>query len=241
MYHLIYPTIATVGYLKYPKDYRISKPLLRWISLIHNTILVLFSGWTCLNLVSMFIDRGFVFEREYYFSDPNVDKIVYYFYLSKYYEFIDTFLIYLHGKKPILLQTFHHVGAIWMWHLCYYYKVDSIIFGSTLNAFIHTIMYAYYLSSILKIDIRFIKPYLTAMQLTQFFIAMGISLFKYYPPIETPFNYFIIVLSAVYVTGLIVLFSHFAYNTYYMPYKNKMKHYKQLIRQSDPVLTNTNK
>ena len=36
------------------------------------------------------------------------------FYISKYYEFIDSWILVLKGKTPSTLQVYHHTGiAIW--------------------------------------------------------------------------------------------------------------------------------
>jgi hypothetical protein len=58
---------------------------------------------------------------------------------------MDTFLLYLHGKTPIFLQKYHHIGAVISWHLVYVYKVDAIWLPSLANSFVHTVMYSYYL------------------------------------------------------------------------------------------------
>jgi hypothetical protein len=136
-------------------------------------------------------------------------------YDAKYYEFFDTFLLYLNGKTPIFLQKYHHIGAVVMWHLLYVYKIDCIWIPSIVNSFVHTIMYSYYLGCIFKIRwIRFIKKTITSLQLIQLFFPTFISLYYYYPPVENDLNYNICILFAVYVIILIYLFSQFYYNNY---------------------------
>jgi len=105
------PVIGIAGYLSYPKDLRIDATFLNCFSIVHNTLLVGFSAWTFLSLSKILCQRGIVFETQFYFQDPHFDTIAFYFYLSKYYEFIDTFLLYLNGKTPLFLQKFHHIGA----------------------------------------------------------------------------------------------------------------------------------
>ena len=213
--HLIVPAVAIGGYICYPKNLRINLVLLQRLSIIHNGLLILFSAWTFLSLSRLLYETGIVFESAYYFQNPLFDKIIYYFYLSKYYEFFDTFLLYLNGKQPIFLQKYHHIGAVICWHLCYIYKVDSIWLPSLVNAFIHTIMYSYYLGCLLKIQqVRFIKQYITSLQLVQLIVPNFIILYYYSPPVETEFNHNINNLSRVYVTILIALFSQFYYKNY---------------------------
>jgi hypothetical protein len=209
------PIIGTLCYLLYPINLRINQTLLYNISIIHNVLLMSFSAWTFISLLNILYKYGIVFESNYYFKDLFFNKIIYYFYLSKYYEYIDTFLLYLNDKKPIFLQKFHHVGAVIVWYLAYNYKVDAIWLGTISNSFIHTIMYSYYLGSLLKIkNIKFIKQYITTLQLIQLIVPSLIDLYFYRPPIETVFNYYIINIFVLYVTILIILFGVFYYKNY---------------------------
>jgi len=216
------PILSIIGYINYPKDFRINETLLNTVSIIHNSALILFSGTTFILLSKILYQKGIVYQSNYYFQDPVFEKIMYYFYLSKYYEFMDTFILYLKGKKPLFLQKFHHIGAVICWHLCYVYKVDSIWIPTFVNSFIHTIMYSYYLGCLLKVNqVRFIKQYLTSLQLIQLTIPNYFSLYYYYPPAETIFKYNIIKIFTVYVFCLVILFSEFYYNNYIA--KNKIK------------------
>jgi len=213
------PVIAIAGYLKYPIQIRINSKALYIISIIHNTILITFSAWTFFSLMYILYTDGIVFESNYYFQNLYFDKIIFYFYLSKYYEFLDTFLLYLNGKTPIFLQKYHHVGAVLTWHLLYVYKVDAVWTGTLINSFIHTIMYSYYLGCLLKINqVRFIKQYITSMQLSQLFVLFA-NAYLYRPPIEIRRNYYIGLFTACYASGLIILFLSFYYKNYVMKIK----------------------
>ena len=214
--HLIYPIVGTVIYLSYPKNLEVSRSIVKNIAIVHNTFLTLFSLYTFINCLYILMKYGLVFRHNYYFTIPHFDKIMFLFYLSKYYEYIDTFLIYLNKKKPIFLQTFHHIGAVVCWHLCYYYKVDGVFLPTLMNSLVHTVMYTYYLSTLLKFNLRSIKIYITSLQMLQFFMGNVVVPLMYYPPIETKFNYSIILLFTSYVCVLMVLFSLFSYNTYFV-------------------------
>ena len=220
MNHIIHavPTLAISGYLAYPKQWRVNPTLLHVLSVVHNAALIIFSAWTFVSLSQILYNDGIVFRSNYYFSDPQFDRIICLFYISKYYEFADTFLLYLNGKSPIFLQKYHHVGAVICWHLGYIYKVDCMWIPSIANSFVHTIMYSYYLGCLLKIDqVRFIKKYITSLQLIQLFIPNFICLYYCAPPVETVFNYNIIRFFVGYVSILIVLFSRFFYANYVTP------------------------
>jgi len=208
------PLLAIAGYLAYPKELRINPTLLHTLSIIHNGVLVAFSAWTFVSLSQMLYADGIVFKSNYYFQNPKFDTIIRLFYISKYYEFFDTFLLYLNGKSPIFLQKYHHIGAVLSWHLTYTYKVDGVWMTTFLNSFVHVIMYSYYLCCLLKLNqVRFIKKYITSMQLCQFFI-MYVNLYFYRPPIESWFNYYIILFFGLYGAGTIVLFGQFYHNNY---------------------------
>ena len=85
-------------------------------------------------------------------------------------------------------------------------------------------MYSYYLGSLLKIKyVKFIKKYITILQLIQLFIPNFICLYFYRPPIENNFNYNIIKIFVIYVCGLIILFARFYYNNYII--KKEIKDY----------------
>jgi len=66
------------------------------------------------------------------------------FYASKYYEFVDTWLIILQGKTPKLLQTYHHIGAVFAVGLLCKYNVEAAWIFCLLNSGVHSVMYFYY-------------------------------------------------------------------------------------------------
>ena len=207
--HLV-PFVAIAGYLAYPKQFRINPTLLYLLSVVHNGLLIAFSAWTFVSLSNILYNDGIVFQSNYYFQNPNFDTVIRLFYISKYYEFVDTFLLYLNGKSPIFLQKYHHVGAVICWHLMYLYKVEGIWIATILNSFVHTVMYSYYLGCLLKINqIRFIKKYITSLQLCQL-IPQPLCLYLY----NNDDNYNLLLLFTLYSVGLVVLFGMFYYNNY---------------------------
>jgi hypothetical protein len=215
MLHHIPPILAITGYINYPTQLRINPSLLYNLSLLHNGLLIVFSGWTFLSLSQLLYKEGLVFQSNYYFQNPNFDRIIFWFYMSKYYEFFDTFLLYLNGKTPIFLQKYHHIGAVLSWHLFYVYKVDGVWFGTLCNSFVHVIMYSYYLGCLLKINqVRVVKKYITTLQITQLLAGQPYVMIKYKPPVETHWNYFVMILFFIYLWGLVYMFSSFFYKNY---------------------------
>jgi hypothetical protein len=152
-------------------------------------------------------------------SQPNVKNLIFWFYISKYYEYFDTFLLYLKGRNPIFLQKYHHIGAVICWHLCYNNNVDMIIYGTLLNSGVHSIMYFYYLMTLFKINIRGMRMYITTLQILQLSVGGFCGLYYYYPPIETKYNYGIIIFFNIYIVGLLYLFGEFMFLNYF--YKKK--------------------
>ena len=64
-----------------------------------------------------------------HFTDEDVGRIyndvVYYFYISKYIEFLDTYFLILCGRPVIWLQYLHHIGAPLDMGLVYHWKVEG--------------------------------------------------------------------------------------------------------------------
>lgn len=222
---VIAPIVGTLFYLyvsKYLKsayynsNNQIAKSKsLYYFSIIHNTILVSFSFYTFTSLCGVIIKQGIIDGRGFYMSQQNVNSVVFWFYISKYYEYFDTFLLYLKGRNPIFLQKYHHIGAVICWHLCYINNVDMVFFASILNSGVHSIMYFYYLMTLFKINIRGMRMYITILQILQLSVGGFCGLYYYYPPIETKYNYGIIVFFNLYIVGLLYLFGEFMVKNYF--------------------------
>ena len=128
------------------------------IIFIHNLILAIFSAVCFINTVPIvyqsFAAKGYSqFVCDFHtLYDPEVSTFGYWsylFYLSQYYEFIDTWIVIARGRRPIFLQEYHHVGAvIAMWGITVTKSAGGYVFVIE-NSFIHTIMYTYYASSVI--------------------------------------------------------------------------------------------
>lgn len=101
------------------------------------------------------------------------------FYISKYYEFIDTWIVLLKGRVPIFLQTYHHAGiVILMWLLTLTYSTPVIVV-LCLNSFIHTLMYTYYVLAAFGYNSP-LKHYLTQMQIGQFLLGLTVTISSHF-------------------------------------------------------------
>ncbi|EWY98559.1 hypothetical protein FOYG_02985 [Fusarium oxysporum NRRL 32931] len=94
------------------------------------------------------------------------------FYLSKFYEVLDTFIILAKGKLSSTLQTYHHAGAmLCMWAGMRYMSAPIWQFV-LINSFIHSLMYFYYTLTAFNIRVPTpVKRTLTSMQITQFLVG----------------------------------------------------------------------
>lgn len=99
------------------------------------------------------------------------------FYLSKFYEVLDTFIILAKGKPSSTLQTYHHAGAmICMWAGMRYMAIPIWVFV-VYNSFIHTLMYTYYTLTAFSVKVpTIVKRSLTTMQIMQFLIGASYTM-----------------------------------------------------------------
>eukprot|EP00035_Acanthoeca_spectabilis_P021259 m.437209 g.437209 ORF g.437209 m.437209 type:complete len:258 (+) comp18081_c0_seq1:68-841(+) len=146
--------------------------------IVHNGFLVILSFTImCCTLYSAFLrmsEEGFV--GGVLCSSRNSEKLwdgplgaaVYVFYLSKYYDFIDTFILAARKKPTIPLHLWHHAvmpAVCWSW--LQYPWLDGAWWCAFVNSFIHTLMYSNYLLKSLGQKVWWAK-YLTQGQIVQF-------------------------------------------------------------------------
>ncbi|KAG0364534.1 ELO family [Gamsiella multidivaricata] len=211
------------GKKKQQQDLSESSPFMTALVFVHNTILCVYSAWTFYGMffawkkalaTHNFMDavcdtNGTFWESLGYYS--------YYFYLSKYYEIVDTIIILLKGRRSSLLQTYHHAGAIITMYLGYNYRAHPIWVFTTFNSFVHTIMYAYYAATSVGLKPPG-KKYITSMQITQFWTGIALAIwYELGAPkgcFSNPGSRFAIWSVLVYVVPLIYLFTAFARKTY---------------------------
>lgn len=157
---------------------------LKWFSWIHNIILTLSSAvmmigviWGCVEMTRKY---GVVSlhclqssdSAEIYMRGP-LFFWVYVYYLSKYYEFLDTLILILKGKPLSFLHVFHHSSVPLVALLFFYAEWPGSWFGSVENCFVHVVMYLYFsLSSFGCGWLNAVRRYITRMQITQFILAV---------------------------------------------------------------------
>lgn len=108
-------------------------------------------------------------------DDPALYRWLYFYYLSKYLELLDTILAVCLGRPPrhYWMHTYHHCYVLYM----AYFYVDarqSLAVGGTLfNTFVHIPMYAYYARAALKLRTPW-KAAVTRLQIVQFVTSFGL-------------------------------------------------------------------
>ena len=186
---------------------------------MHNLILCIFSAAVFVNVfpevLSKITSQGWqsfacatMSDNELYWS--------YLFYLSKIWEFIDTWIILYKQRKPSTLQVYHHIGAVFA---CW---LQVIVGGKTFwvfvcfNSFIHTIMYCYYCATTLGYRFR-LKFVITILQLCQFIVGQFLGYYQYFVfgrQCMRSEDFWVWFINQCYVWPLVLLFLHFYKSTY---------------------------
>ena len=216
--------------------------LLKVVTIIHSSLLAVYSAWTFYNSIMLIIPimthgyhqsiaQGFyetLIDEEssvwnnFKVFDPITKKIgdmhlglgywITHFYISKFYEFIDTWIVLFKGKEPSFLQTFHHAGiVILMWMIVVTRSTCSGLLIVVLNSFIHTLMYTYYTLAAFGFK-SVLKRYLTQAQIIQFLIGIGYSIPTYWYINQAQFVS--LAFLHLYTIVLISLFYRFYVETY---------------------------
>ncbi|KAI8619045.1 delta6 fatty acid elongase [Chytriomyces sp. MP71] len=103
-------------------------------------------------------------------------KMLWLFYVSKIFEFVDTLIMVLkkNNHQISFLHLYHHSSILLVTGVSIFYSPGGEVYlSSMLNCFVHVVMYGYYLLSSMNVkQVVFIKKYITMIQLTQFCINL---------------------------------------------------------------------
>lgn len=159
------------------------------VSLIHNAFLSLLSLAMFLGAAygatkkanALGFYSGLVCQQD---RDPIKGTLYYWayiFYLSKFYELLDTYLLVLKKKPVIFLHVFHHTVMPFVVWSGLQGKWAMALWSSTFwNSFVHIVMYYYYFVATMGIQPHW-KKYLTILQIYQFISGvMYTYVFFYY-------------------------------------------------------------
>ena len=198
---------------------------LQTLTILHSSLLALYSAWTCFHALKL-VGRAVLQQGgglyptlcgsyEDIWVKRGLGFWIFHFYLSKYYEFVDTWIILLKQRDPSFLQTFHHAGiVILMWGFVVTGNTAPALVVLCFNSFIHTLMYSYYVMAALNIK-SFLKPYMTSMQIVQFIVGLGITFQTHF--ISGCLNEaqnFVLICMEIYTVALVLLFGIFFMESY---------------------------
>lgn len=150
---------------------------LYYFAILHNFFLMVLSLYMCGEALRQAYKLNYGLFCNAYDDTPRsqgMANIVWIFYVSKAYEFIDTVIMILRKKfeQVSFLHVYHHVTifSIW-WFLAYRVPTGEVYYSVALNSFVHVVMYSYYLGTCFKIQFPW-KKYITSFQMFQFVTMM---------------------------------------------------------------------
>jgi hypothetical protein len=147
------------------------------------------------------------------------------FVISKLLEWVDTVFLVLRKRPIIFLHWFHHVmtaSYCWWGAMSTHQSDASGLYYSTLNLFVHFIMYGYYALSTLGIRPPF--PWIiTILQLSQMVVGVWISYTAMNCPRAWELNWHIAIASFAMYTIYVLLFAQFFLNRYVFSKKRPTK------------------
>lgn len=146
-----------------------------------------------------------------------VANAIWWFYISKYYEMLDTVFFILRKKNSQItfLHVYHHTSILFLWWIgVKWVPGGSAFYSSMLNAFVHVVMYTYYGLSIFPSLRKYLwwKRYLTQLQLTQFCAFVGHAVYGLIEDCGFPrwTGYGML----LYMVSMLTLFGNFYLQTY---------------------------
>ncbi|KAG0438778.1 Elongation of fatty acids protein sre1 [Dictyocoela muelleri] len=197
------------------------KSFLTFSMVFHNLAMSAYSLYSTMKVVPEIIHHYKIQTFHDFLSDrqmllkTKIDFYIWLFYVSKYYELVDTIILHLNRKQASFLQTYHHAGAILSTFL--FTKANSHLgwIFVALNSIVHTIMYLYYAFTCIGIRFRY-KYFITNMQIIQFLTGIFLLIIHvaFVDALPAAFDKFAFGCNLIYVLILLYLFSQFSKKTY---------------------------
>jgi len=165
---------------------------LKSVVLFHNVFLVVLSFYMCVRTIYEAYYAGYKvwgtgMPKSFEIGMANVTWL---FYTSKFYEFLDTFIMLFKGnlRQVSYLHVYHHMTIPFIqWILMCFSPGGENYFSQAVNSWVHVVMYTYYcLAAMLPKDPVVRKRWLwwgkhvTKMQMTQFAVNMSHGIFCMY-------------------------------------------------------------
>jgi elongation of very long chain fatty acids protein 4 len=213
---LAYLAIVGAGLLFDSKTKR-DTPGIRAFVQWHNIFLIGLSGCMSTTAVVEAVRNGFwLWGNDYDPAQTALATIVYVFFLSKIYEFVDTFIMLAKGnvRQVSFLHVYHHVTVtMLMWLITYAAPGGDAYYSVVLNSLVHVVMYTYYLLAnvvgadpVARKKYLWWSPYLTRFQMAQF---VSMMLHSCYLLATGTYVAFIAKVQLGYMVTLFALFANF--------------------------------
>lgn len=154
-----------------------------------NVVMAAFSAWCTLVMVPLLLTgpngiatRGLVAavcSDASWFSHGQPGIVAVTFTLSKFLELGDTAFLVLRKRSLTNLHTFHHSMTLALTWALFERRASTGLIFIAMNAFIHTVMYAYYAAVLFPTWRSLLAPhshYITAVQIAQMIVGMFVNM-----------------------------------------------------------------
>eukprot|EP00756_Hemistasia_phaeocysticola_P021548 Hpha_TRINITY_DN15781_c1_g1::TRINITY_DN15781_c1_g1_i2::g.40755::m.40755 len=162
--------------------------VVKTVSSVNNVIMCLYSLYAfvgmSLVLAANWVDDGFPVWKAICDTEKTMNRgldfWMYHFYLSKFWEWIDTWILVLKGKpvwppenSQFFLHVFHHCVTASVFWVSWRKELPMGYLGPLTNAFVHIPMYGYYFITEHWQGARMFGVFITPTQIVQFLIVMA--------------------------------------------------------------------
>jgi len=162
--------------------------VIRVVSVVNNFVMCLYSLYTlvgvCAVLMANWMDMGYDTWLPMCDTEKRMmrglDFWMYHFFLSKFWEWIDTWILILKGKdvwppsnSQFFLHVFHHTTTASIAWLAWRGEFAIAWIGPLTNSFVHTPMYAYYFLTDFWPGARRYGIFITPIQIFQFILCLS--------------------------------------------------------------------
>ncbi|XP_067214558.1 very long chain fatty acid elongase AAEL008004-like isoform X1 [Linepithema humile] len=230
-FEVIFITLAYLYFvLRFGPRYMKNKPpyKLKTFILVYNIIQILANIW----VVKEHISSGWFSKYTFLCFIPHptspsairLFNMMWWFLLLKFFDYFETCIFVLRKKQNQVssLHVYHHVSNVaFAWYFLKYMLDERATFVTLINCSVHVIMYIYYFlaawSSNLQKSLLPIKPYVTRIQLMQFFAILLLCTQVLSSSCEARENQQIIIIFNINILIFIYLFYNFYKKNYILP------------------------
>jgi elongation of very long chain fatty acids protein 4 len=223
--YLLFVRVAP-GYMKDREPYQMKAFLF-----VFNTAIVVLNAYLSKEMIEGMFGAGYNWictpmAYSYHPSQMKIARALWWYYMSKCIEFLDTVFFILRKKdsQVTFLHVYHHTSMFLLWWIGVKWVAGGqSVLGALINTVVHVVMYTYYALSCLGPSVQkylWWKRHITHIQLLQFSLAIIHCMHSLYIDCNFPkwMHYTLI----GYATSFIILFTNFYLHTY-VKNKNKNK------------------